>query len=310
MYKQETVLVCILTYKRQQLLVNAIESVLPQIDSERFTLLIVDNDPEGSAEQVVSDVGRPDLRYVVEPTPGIAAARNAGLSFARKAGYTALVFLDDDEYVTPGWLAALENCKREFSADVVCGPVIPDFESEDRPYLRRSGLYDRPDMRSGERVRWPATNNCWISLSGVVEEYALNFDARFALTGGEDSEFFRQVESGGGRIVGCSTAVVYERVPATRVTLGWLWRRNVRLGNTSAIVTHASRSARFIKAVALMRIGLAAPIFLSKSILFRRLAWPALTHIPKGIGMIQASRGRLTLEYQRPGKGMNTLSDE
>ena len=84
--------VLIPTFRRPELLRAAIESVLAQqqltVDME---IVVIDNDPAGSARGVVADItsaGAMELRYVCEPRPGISHARNTGVaasSSSRKA---------------------------------------------------------------------------------------------------------------------------------------------------------------------------------------------------------------------------------
>ena len=73
-----------LTYHRPDDLRAALPLLLEQVseagdDRVHADLLVVDNDPEGSAEPIVAGHRHPRLRYVVEPRPGIAAARNRAL---------------------------------------------------------------------------------------------------------------------------------------------------------------------------------------------------------------------------------------
>ncbi len=106
-----SLVVAALTFKRPEalerlipILVDQLASVADQADGE---VLIVDNDPDGSAHAAVAaftDAGQP-VRYVHEPVPGIATARNRALSAS--SDRDLLVFIDDDETPSEHWLA---NC--------------------------------------------------------------------------------------------------------------------------------------------------------------------------------------------------------
>jgi glycosyltransferase involved in cell wall biosynthesis len=91
--------VIIPTWKRPELLRNALLSVLQQ-NEQRFEVLVVDDDAEhGSAEAVVKALGDARIQYVRQPEHrGVTAARNVGVAWAR-APYIA--FLDDDDEWMP-----------------------------------------------------------------------------------------------------------------------------------------------------------------------------------------------------------------
>ena len=95
------------SYRRPELLARALRSCSGSdgIDFP-FEIVVVDNDPAGSAEPVVAAIAAAasaPIRYVNEKRPGISHARNTGVAAA--AG-RYLVFLDDDEEPAPDWLAA------------------------------------------------------------------------------------------------------------------------------------------------------------------------------------------------------------
>ncbi len=59
------------------------------------------------------------IDYVIEPQPGIAAARNAALD-RLPSDATHLVFVDDDEIVSPQWIRALCAAEEAYGAEIVC----------------------------------------------------------------------------------------------------------------------------------------------------------------------------------------------
>ena len=85
-----TVVVAVLTYRRPDDLAAALPALVEQARAygDRASVLAVDNDPDGGAAEAVAaaDAG---VRYVHEPTPGIAAARNAALDAAVEAEFDA-----------------------------------------------------------------------------------------------------------------------------------------------------------------------------------------------------------------------------
>jgi glycosyltransferase involved in cell wall biosynthesis len=64
----------------------------------------------------------------------------------------------------------------------------------------------------------------------VLDSAGRGFDTAFALSGGEDTEFFAFLASRGAVMVWCDEAIATEQVPQDRLNLRWLLRRNYRVG--------------------------------------------------------------------------------
>jgi hypothetical protein len=58
------------------------------------------------------------------------------------------------------------------------------------------------------------------------------FDLRFALTGGEDREFFTRLARAGKNFAWSDDAIVHAWLPATRASLVWALKRAYRAGNS------------------------------------------------------------------------------
>ncbi len=141
------VTVAMLTYRRLDQLPDVIPAVLAQLDelvaagglADRAELLVVDNDPAASARSVVETVGqgRPEVRYVCEPEPGIAAGRNRALDETETSD--AVVFIDDDERPGTGWLVHLVRTWRDSGAGAVSGPVRSTSSNRSTPGSKPRG---------------------------------------------------------------------------------------------------------------------------------------------------------------------------
>lgn len=210
-------------------------------------ILVIDNDPHGSARSVVEDAGDARIRYTVEPRPGISSARNRILDEA--ADSDILVLIDDDETPHSGWLSALLATRSAHGADAISGPVEPRFEGGEDPWIIASGSYlgqvgaGRP---TGTVLQRAATNNLLLDM-GMVRDLGLRFDPSLGLTGGEDSYFTGQLTAAGGRIVWCAEATVTDLVPADRNTRRYnLWRRCAQSASHVRVeqMLTGSRSAR------------------------------------------------------------------
>jgi glycosyltransferase involved in cell wall biosynthesis len=229
--------VAVPTFKRPALLSACIESVLAHWPNDgSVELMVIDNDPQGSAAEVVECYRRPGVIYLQQPRPGVVHARNAAIEHS-KGDY--LAFIDDDEVALPGWLAALKR-HVEIGVDASFGPVRPVLEVELRSGL--AALAERIFTRDlslpfDEDVghRWPylGSGNSLFSKERCFRE--LRFDERFNMTGGEDTWLIRLLVERGRKLLWNSAAAVTEFVSADRLTVKALRDRRVRQGQNRVL---------------------------------------------------------------------------
>ena len=225
--------ICVATYKRPAWLGQLLDDLAAQEMPVGSTLrvVVVDNDPERAAEPVARgfESTRVALLYLTQPVKNIALTRNVALDHC-KAEWVA--FVDDDERVPRSWICTLMACQQRFDADVVFGPVEGQFPEGAPDWVRQGRFFASPKQATGSLMPWGATNNAL--LRGSLVYSGARFDARFGLTGGEDTHFFHGLARAGKRLVWCSEAGVTERVPANRTTLRWLLSRHFRGGQCFA----------------------------------------------------------------------------
>jgi glycosyltransferase involved in cell wall biosynthesis len=225
----------VLTYRRPEQL----QALLPELRRQAVeqnpsaAIIVVDNDPSGSARPAVESLRLDGVQYVHEPQPGIAAARNAALRAA--SSFDALVFIDDDETPDPGWLSALLSAHGRLGGAAITGPVLRTYEQEPVAWVEAARVMDRKRLPTGTVMDAAATNNLLLSLPHV-RRHGLTFDDELGLTGGSDSLFTRQIRRTGGSIYWCDEAVVREFVPRERLTGRWTLRRGYRAGNTAVTI--------------------------------------------------------------------------
>jgi glycosyltransferase involved in cell wall biosynthesis len=227
--------VCICTFRRVDLLRRLLGELEKQDTGGAFTfsVVVVDNDAAQSARTAVIESAAATYRetvYAHEPEQNIARARNRTLANAR-GEYVA--FIDDDEFPTPRWLALLLETCRASGAQGVLAPVLPHFATPPPAWIVRGGMFDRPRHRTGCSIGLgdARTGNVLLDRQ-LVADVAEPFDVRFA-SGGEDVDFFRRMMAKGGRFIWCDEATVYETVPASRATRGYLLRRALLRGRNS-----------------------------------------------------------------------------
>jgi succinoglycan biosynthesis protein ExoM len=222
--------VCIATYKRPQLLRKLLLSLVAQETSGEFSfsIIVADNDAQRSAEPVVRELnaGGQKIIYAVEPEQNISLARNKSLSFAT-GNYIATI--DDDEYADSRWLLNLFRAITSHDADVVHGPVMPEFHSKTPRYIRQG--FTRPNPPTGSTDNYFLNTGNTLFRRQLIEGLPAPFDPRFGRTGGEDTAFFFDLKRRGCRMTWCREALVLESVSSRRANLIWLLKRKFRHGN-------------------------------------------------------------------------------
>lgn len=239
-----TVTVIIPTFRRPDGLNLAVRSVFAQSGCGAFDLLIVDNDPAASARNRFEQLRQSapvtiSLRYLHEPNPGVANARNCAIEAARTS---LIAFLDDDQTAPPHWLARLLDAHAQFPAAVVFGPVLarlPDDVEDHQDYFR--GFFSRQDdAPAGYIAKSFGCGNALLDLSRLPPQRPL-FDPKTNETGGEDDTLFRRVREAQGKFVWAPDADVSEHVPADRAQLSYTLKRAMSYG--AGPITQARRAS-------------------------------------------------------------------
>lgn len=228
--------VCICTYRRPDMLRRLLNRLANQDTRGAFeySVVVVDNDSERSAESVVEEVRNSTALepvYTVEPQANIAVARNRTLEFA-EGDYAA--FIDDDEYPEDDWLAELLTTARQHEAEAVIGHVRPDFEREPAAWIVKGRFFYKPPPPlppTGTVLTAGITSNALVSLA-AVRNAGLAFDPAFGRSGGEDDKFFRDLLRAGMKIVFSAEAIVHETIPFDRQSAAYLWKRHHLQGRT------------------------------------------------------------------------------
>jgi succinoglycan biosynthesis protein ExoM len=307
--------VAVLTYKRPQDIADALPRLLTQAESVAAgdvvsDIIVVDNDPEGSARGFVEGFASTHPKVAViyenEVSPGISAARNRALSTAE--GVDILVFIDDDERPSERWLALLLETYRSYGSAAVVGPVISEYEVEPDAWVASGRFFDRRRMPTGTELDVAATNNLLLDL-GQIRAMELTFDAQFGLSGGGDTMFTRTLHARGGKLIWCDEAIVIDIVPASRVTRDWVLRRAFRSGSSWSVTSlKLADSVKDRVLVKLRLTGRGSVRVAGGAIRFvagtvgRSMAQRAKGQrtIARGAGMLSGAWGYVYSEYKRP----------
>ena len=195
-------------------------------------IVIADDDPHEAATERVATSGARKLpvRCIPVGARNISTARNACLDAARGA---LVAFIDDDEWVSPGWLIRMLACREEFGATAVFGPVLPQYPTGTAGWLIKADPLYVEWGRRGTVVTTGRSGNALMDLE-FVERKGVRFDPELGRTGGEDTAFFAELHEKGGKLVVTDDAMVFETVPAERMTVDYFRTRSLRSGQSYA----------------------------------------------------------------------------
>lgn len=229
------VIVAIPTFRRPQGLEKLLRSLVRLETSAEVSILVADNDVVGQEGHAVCEQLNSGYRWPLEcilvEQRGIAQNRNALVERAlQNPGIEFIAMLDDDEWPTPVWLDELLSVQGKTGADAVAGSVLREFEIEPgRLALHCDGIAIVRG-KTGPTDEISSTANVLMHRSCF--EGGRRFDPGFALTGGEDRDFFTRLALAGKRFAWSDDAIVYAYVPATRASLIWALKRAYRAGNS------------------------------------------------------------------------------
>jgi glycosyltransferase involved in cell wall biosynthesis len=285
--------VCIATHRRPAGLRNLLQS----LDKLTFrgappaiTLVICDNAPDAPAfasPQAAQSSSRWPVVYLDEPVQGIVMARNRCLANLPK-GCSHVVFVDDDETVSPGWIDNLLATIEATRATAVQGPVEPQYAAPPPSWIDDLGIFRLGPFEEGQELNFAATNNSMVALARLPN-VDFRFSAPFNDTGGEDEELFSRIRAAGGTIRAAAGALVTDAVPEGRLTARWVLRRYFRMGNTLGRITRLrgnGRALRVAKGVGAVTLGLLE--CLGPGLVSQRARMRGLMQAARGTGMLAA----------------------
>jgi glycosyltransferase involved in cell wall biosynthesis len=226
---RETVTICIPTFKRPKSLKRLLDAIATLRTDASISVLVADNDAEfhaglDLARQMAPHYRWP-LRAVIAEKRGIAQVRNTLIAHALADRPQFIAMIDDDEWPSPEWIDQFLSCAYATGADVMQGSILfgQDAAADGHRDIRRpSGLIG---MLQG-------AGNLLIRRKVLEQMTPPWFDPAFALTGGEDQEFFVRLMRAGKTFAWSDEAIAHGEVPDTRANLKWLLKRAYSVGNS------------------------------------------------------------------------------
>ncbi|HEY5047799.1 MAG TPA: glycosyltransferase family A protein [Rhizomicrobium sp.] len=266
------VLVAIPTFRRPKGLARLLAALEALETHCRIEVLVADNDCDKSeGSRLCTDLRARGYRWplhsIIVAERGIAQARNALVGHAlaeSRASFVAM--LDDDEWPEAHWLDAFLRVQQQTGADALHGAVMRIFEAEPGPWAAHCQGIAPMHNPTGPIDMIHGTANVFLRRDCLFRLGSPWFDPAFALTGGEDKEFFTRLRRQGARFAWADEAIAFAHVPASRSNLLWALKRAYRVGNSDmrVFLKHegnasalASEGLRIAGAMLLSPVGLA-----------------------------------------------------
>jgi glycosyltransferase involved in cell wall biosynthesis len=224
------------TYSNAPFLKLTLNSLVKQtLPSDEYEIIVVDNNSTDNTREVVRDFearASHRIKYVLETTQGLGAARNAGL---RESSGPIVSFIDDDAEAAPQWLAAsVDAFHRHPNAWGVGGNTFAIWDI-DRPawltddFLDNLSIQDRgPQERKLTIYEHILGANCSFRRDVFAEVGDFPTDlgrVGKSLLAGEEAELCRRIHLRGKSMYHIPDVVVFHHVTPERMTRRYFRRR-------------------------------------------------------------------------------------
>ena len=220
------ILISICTYLRPNMLLRALNCIkaLKPVDDAEVEVLIVDNDKNQSAKEVVENTKKDfpyQIYYEFEEERGLSPARNKVLKSSLKLNADYIACFDDDDSPDENWLFALWNFEKTMLSKkekpvIVTGPAFSRFDKDYPKYITMN-FRTKTTKKTGQLRHTAATGNVLIPIE--VVKNGVFFDEQYKFMGGEDGEFFQKAQTYGFEIYWCNEAVIYENITEEKANI-------------------------------------------------------------------------------------------
>ena len=299
------VTVAIPTFRRPQGLARLLAALAELHTDASVTILVADNDSERREGLAVCEQLRGSYRWplqsVLAPQRGISQVRNVLVETAlARPAMQFLAMLDDDEWPEPQWLDALLREQAATAASAIQGSILFDFEEEPQGWAHYFDGMSDIRHASGPVETVQGTGNLLLTRAAVESVATPWFDPAFALTGGEDRDFFIRLHAAGASFAWSDEALAHTFVPASRANLKWALARAYSIGNSDmrVFLKYAPDLRGWLRELSKIAAALLlSPLLFAILVFDANRRTNALRRMYRAAGKINALFGRQYNEY-------------
>ncbi|MGL4766701.1 MAG: glycosyltransferase [Formosimonas sp.] len=214
--------IVVVTYNNLELTKNCLHSIDRYSDYANKEIIVVDNQSTDGSDQFLKEwvLGANNRKLILNTdNKGFSAANNQGIALA-SGEYCVL--LNNDTYVTPGWIRTMLSCFQSDASTGIVGPVTNNIGNEakiDISYatmsemLVQSMLFTRHHIGSKKNLKVLAFF-CVMFSRKLVEEIGV-LDEAFGQGFFEDDDYCRRAEQAGYRLVCAENVFVHHHLSAS-----------------------------------------------------------------------------------------------
>ena len=242
-----SVIVSTYTKKRINDILSCFDSLSTQTLKPYEVLLVLD--PDSDLIEFYKLKVPEFVKIIVSSEKGLSNARNEGV---RNSAGEVVAFIDDDAYADQRWLEHIASNYSDPEVNGVGGKIIPIFESVNPVWFPEEFYWTVGCSYEAHQEKRPVRNSigCNMSFRRLVFEnigYFRSDIGRYGkrLLAGEEAEFSLRLLSQmpGSKIILDPSAIVYHRVPQSRLKIGYLTRRAYYEGVSKGLITTSSISS-------------------------------------------------------------------
>ena len=239
-------IICAHSLDNYQNLAEAVTSLLVQTHPELEVIIAIDGNEEFYKKVVANYRSQDTVKAVLQrENAGVSAARNAGVRVARG---DVIAFMDDDAVADRQWVENLLSTYREYDAVAVGGKILPLWLGEKPDHLPEE-LYwlvgVTHDGFAGEEVvevrntfgpNMSFKREVFEKVGGFSESLGFARKGAAYLQAEEPELALRMKQTLGKGVVYNPHAIVYHKIPQSKLGVGILLRRAFYQGYSKALL--------------------------------------------------------------------------